>query len=188
VTVSETLLPAHCECVCQRAMAPKGQRRRRRRMASRAQVFRENGLVSIKAMETYSVGADGLEIPADRSFTARTISVHLVGTGPVVVQVELFGPGNRAVWRCAPISVGVIPVRRTFRWPGRAAAMWPSQSKDTIFKVILPCPGKAFANNSVCVNYTVTATLSADYDQQICPKMHGVISKLADTFQSVELV
>lgn len=159
-------------------MAPRQPRYRRRRPA-RPQIFRENGLVSIASQETYSVGADGLEIPSDRSFTALAISVHLVSMGPIVVQVELWGPAGRPVWRCAPISVGVVPVRRTFRWPSRAAAMWPSSSKDTIFKIICPCPGKSFTGSVVCVNYTVTARLSADYDQQICPKTHGTISKIS---------
>lgn len=153
-------------------------RRRRPKRKSRAQLFRENGATAIKAQQSYSVGADGLEVPADRSFKAKTISLHLVSNGPMLVQVELWAPVNRAVWRSAPISVGLIPVRRTYRWPTSAAAMWPSTSSDTIFKIVCPCPGKTFNDNTVSVSYTVTVQLSADYDQQICPKQHGIIQPL----------
>jgi len=153
-------------------------RRNPRARAAMRQYFRETGLVTIKAQESYSVGIDGVELPGDRSATAISLAVSFVSTGPAVVQVELWGPGNRAVWRCQPTSVGVIPVRRTFRWPARAAAMWPSGSKETLFKIVLPCPGKEFGSVHVSVNYTVTLVLSADYDQQICPKQHGTISLL----------
>lgn len=157
-------------------MAPRRKTRRTRR--PRIQWFKESGFVAIKAQETYSVGANGLEIPSDRSFRARNLSIHLTASSPLIVQCELMAPGSRPVWRCAPISVGVIPVRRTFRWPTSAAAMWPSGSNDTVFKIILPCPGKVFENAYVSCNYTVTLQLSADYDQQICPKQHGIITPL----------
>lgn len=164
-------------------MPPKRRQPRRRRRPNRTQLFRENGATSIKAQESYSVGADGLEVPSDRAFTAKTLSVHLVATGPMIVQCELWGPQNRPVWRSAPTSIGVIPIRRVYRWPARAAAMWPSSSKDTIFKIVCPCPGKSFSDNIVSVNYTVTVALSADYDQQLCPKQHGVIESLTSSFE-----
>lgn len=167
---------------------PRRNRVRRRRRGGRPQIFRETGLVSIKAQESYTVAADSLEIPDDRAFTARTLSVHLVANAPAIAQIELWGPGGRPVWRCQPITVGaLIPLRRVFRWPARAAAMWPASSKDIIFKIVLPCPGKIFAGSYVSVNYTVTAILSADYDQQICPKTHGVIETLTDAFHRVQL-
>lgn len=166
---------------------PRRNRVRRRRRVSRRQYFRETGLTSIKAQESYTVGADGLEIPSDRSFTAQSISVHLTANGPIIVQVELWAPGGRAVWRCQPISVGLIPVRRVFRWPARSASMWPSGSKDTLFKIVCPCPGKIFVGSFVSVNYTVSCVLSADYDQQVCPKTHGTIERLCEAFDHVDL-
>jgi len=162
--------------------------RRRGRRGSARQMFRETGVVSIAAQESYVCGADGLEVPSDRSFTAQSISVQFTANGPIVVQVELWGPGGRPVWRSQPLQVGLIPIRRTYRWPTRAAAMWPSASKDTIFKIVCPCPGKVFTKSTVCVTYTVACLLSADYDQQICPKTHGRIERLAEEFSTVELV
>lgn len=157
-------------------MAPRRKSRRSRK--SRIQWYKENGFVAIKAQESYQVEANALEIPANRSFKAKTLSVHLTASAPLIVQCELMAPGSRPVWRCAPISVGVIPVRRTFRWPSSAAAMWPSGSTNTVFKIVLPCPGQPFAGAYVSCNYTVVVQLSADYDQQICPKQHGVITPL----------
>jgi len=166
---------------------PRRVRRQRQRRRSAKQLFRETGLVSIAAQETYAVGASKLEIPDDRSFTALSLSLQFTADGPIVIQVELWGPGGRPVWRSTPLSVGTIPVRRTYRWPARAAAMWPSTSSDNIFKIIAPCPGKVFAGSRVSIVYTVNCALSADYDQQVCPKTHGVIQKLADEFESVQL-
>lgn len=163
-------------------------RRRGRRGSANRQLFRETGQVSIRAQESYNVHANDLEIPIDRAFTALTISTHLTANAPIIVQIELWGPNNRPVWRCQPISVGLIPIRRIFRWPAKAAAMWQSGSQDTILKIVCPCPGKIFGGSYVQVNYTITCQLSADYDQQICPKQHGVIERLIDEFDSVELV
>lgn len=160
---------------------------RRRPRRQTPQVFRENGAVAIKAQESYTVGANAMEIPLDRSFRAMRLSLHLTAMGPMLVQVELWAPANRPVWRSAPISVGVIPIRRTFRWPTSAAAMWPSGSSDTIFKIVTPCPGKQFASLFVSVNYTIVLHLSADYDQQICPKTHGSIESLIQQTQMCHL-
>lgn len=76
------------------------------------------------------------------------------------------------------MSVGVVPIRRTYRWPTSAGAMWPSGSKDTFFKLVCPCAGKIFGGAYVSVNYLVTVHLSAD--TQGCPKTHGVITALRD--------
>lgn len=157
-------------------MTKRRVNRSRRRPRRQQQIFRETGLDSIKAQESYTVGADGLEVPSDRSFRALRLSTHLTANGPMIVQCELWGPSNKPVWRSAPISIGLVPVKRTFRWPTSAAAMWASTSKDTIFKIVCPCPGAKFASNYVCVNYTVIVALSSDYDQQICPKQHGSIT------------
>lgn len=167
---------------------PRGRpARRRRQRRSARQIFRETGVTSIRAQESFVCGADGLEVPSDRSFTAQSISVQLTANGPIIVQVELWGPGGRPIWRSQPLSVGLIPIRRTYRWPARAAAMWASSSKDTIFKIVCPCPGKIFQGNYVSVTYTVSCILSSDYDQQLCPKSHGRIERLADDFSTVEL-
>jgi len=155
-----------------RASRRRGQRR------SARQIFRETGVVSIKAQESFICGADGLEVPSDRSFTALSISLQLTANAPIIVQTELWGAGSRPVWRSQPTSVGLIPLRRTYRWPTRASAMWPSSSKDTIFKIVCPCPGKIFQSSYVSVTYTVTCQLSSDYDQQLCPKSHGRIERL----------
>lgn len=161
-------------------MAPRRNNQRRRNFRrSRPQVFRENGATQIKSMESYSVGVNGIEAPADRSYRAISLTLHLVASGPILCNAELFAPGNRVAWRSAPISVGVIPVRRTFRWPTSAAAMWPSSSADTLFKLVCPCAGRNFKDSVVSVNYVLTVHLSADYDAQVCPvKSHGVIEPL----------
>lgn len=157
-------------------MAPRRRFTRRPRKFRRApQIFRENGAAQINSQESYSVGVDGLEIPPDRSYKAISIVLHLVSNGPTLINIELFAPGNRVAWRSAPISVGVIPVRRTFRWPTSAGAMWPSTSKDTLFKIISPCSGRNFVKNMTSCSYVVTAHLSSDYDAQVCPaKQHGI--------------
>lgn len=162
-------------------MVRRSKPRRRRLRRSSRQIFRENGAVAIKSEESYSVGADGLEIPNTRSFRALALTLHLCANNPLLVQTELWGPGNRTVWRSAPTSVGLTPIRRTFRWPTSAGAMWSSTSKDTIFKITTPCSGKVFRDSYVSINYVVTVALSADYDQQVCPiKQHGIISSIVN--------
>lgn len=122
-----------------------------------------------------SVGCNGIEVPATRSFTAISLRVNVVSDGPAVVQIELFNHDGEVALRGNPFLVGTTPIVRNLRWPVRANTVYTAQDATILFSIFSPCASpKPTWRATMIVNYTCTVHLSADYETNNCP-IKGVV-------------
>lgn len=157
-------------------MPRRPSRKPRRRSAPRSILFRDTVIGLVSQSTTTSIIRSSLEFPTDRAFKLTSARFEFIMdtssiSNTAIIQVRLYGPLSytSAIWTSGPFLVGVVPVKKRFRFP--SPLIWPKDTNSQRVMIAIDglCQGAKDTFSCRFVAY-VSTRVSSEILSEACPK------------------